>query len=70
MSGRSCVFPEAVTEYSRTSKIKLEFLPPYSLNLNERFWKFFKPEVLYNCYYDTFEEYKPARKDYFAELDS
>jgi len=30
-----------------------EFLPAYSPNLNliERFWKFFKRQVLYNRYY-------------------
>jgi len=63
---------KAVAEYLRTSKIKLEFLPPYSPNLNliERFWKFFKREVLYNCYYDTFDKYKSACKNFFAELDS
>jgi transposase len=47
-------------------------LPPYSPNLNliERFWKFFKREVLFNRYYDTFDKYKTACKDFFGELDS
>ena len=42
---------KAVTEYLRTSKIKLHFLPPYSPNLNpiERFWKWMKERV-----YNTF----------------
>jgi transposase len=63
---------KAVTEYLRTSRIKLVFLPPYSPNLNliERFWKFFKREVLYNRYYDTFDKYKAACKKFFGELDS
>ena len=61
-----------VAEYLRTSRIKLEFLPPYSPNLNliECFWKFFKREVLYNRYYDTFAKYKTACKDFFGDLDS
>ena len=63
---------KAVTEYLRTSRIKLVFLPPYSPNLNliERFWKFFKREVLYNRYYDTFDKYKAACKRFFGEVDS
>ena len=63
---------KAVTDYLRTSRIELEFLPPYAPNLNliERFWKFFKRQVLYNHYYDTFEKYKEACKKFFAELDS
>lgn len=63
---------KAVTEYLRTSRIKLEFLPPYSPNLNliERFWKFFKREVLYNRYYDTFDKYKAACRNFFGDLDS
>jgi transposase len=63
---------KAVAEYLQTSRIKLEFLPPYSPNLNliERFWKFFKREVLYNRYYDTFDKYKSACKKFFADLDS
>ena len=46
---------KAVAEYSKTSRIKLVFLPPYSPNLNliERFWKFFKRQVLYNTYYEA-----------------
>ncbi len=57
----------------------LEFLPPYSPNLNliERYWKFFKKKVLYNQYYETFDEFEAAcnsffrkKKKYQAELKS
>jgi transposase len=63
---------KAVTAYLETSRIELEFLPPYAPNLNliERFWKFFKREVLYNTYYATFDSYKAACKKFFSELDS
>ena len=49
------------------SKVKLLFLPPYSPNLNliERFWKYFKKQILYNHYYPTFDEFKAACVNFF-----
>jgi transposase len=63
---------KAVAEYLKNSRINLLFLPPYSPNLNliERFWKFFKRQVLYNRYYEAFDDYKNACKRFFRELDS
>ena len=63
---------KAVSEYLENSRIDLLFLPPYSPNLNliERFWKFFKRQVLYNHYYEAFNDYKNACKRFFRELDS
>ena len=63
---------KAVAEYPENSRIDLLFLPPYSPNLNliERFWKFFKRQVLYNHYYEAFNDYKNACKWFFRELDS
>jgi transposase len=57
-----------VQEYSKTSRIKLVFLPPYAPNLNliERLWKFFKKEILYNQYFETFAEFKAACEAFFA----
>jgi transposase len=61
------------------TKIKLIFLPPYSPNLNliERYWKFFKKKVMNDRYYETFDEFKQAcknffrkRKKYFPELQT
>ena len=51
------------------TKIKLIFLPPYSPNLNliERYWKFFKKKVLNNRYYETFDEFKQACKNFFRK---
>ena len=63
---------KAVAEYLEDSRIDLLFLPPYSLNLNliERFWKFCERQVLDNHYYETFDKYKKACKQFFRELDS
>ena len=57
-----------VSAFLETSKIELVFLPPYAPNLNliERFWKFFKKQVLYNRYYETFDKFKNACAAFFA----
>lgn len=57
-----------VRAFLETSKIELVFLPPYAPNLNliERFWKFFKKQILYNRYYETFEKFKKACEAFFA----
>ena len=51
----------------RGSKIVYHFLPSYSPNLNliERLWKFFKKEILYNTYYEKFEDFLAACKGFF-----
>jgi transposase len=45
---------QVVSEYLLNSKIELVFLPPYAPNLNliERYWWFFKKEILYGKYYE------------------
>lgn len=52
------------------SKIKPLFLPSYSPNLNliERLWKYFRKCVLYNSYYEKFEQFKAACEGFFANL--
>ena len=52
----------AVKKYLEGSKIELHFLPPYSPNLNpiERLWKWMKERVLYNTYYEAFEDFRDA----------
>ncbi len=56
-----------VMKYLEESKVKLVFLPAYSPNLNliERLWKYFRKIVLYNKYYETFDEFKKACKSFF-----
>jgi transposase len=63
---------KAVRAYLEHSRIDLQFLPPYApnLNLTERFWTYFKRQVLYNQYYETFADYKAACKAFFAGLDA
>jgi transposase len=58
---------QLVKDYLKTSRIKIHFLPGYSPNLNlmERLWKFFKKKTLYNKYYETFEEFLSACKNFF-----
>jgi len=53
------------------SKIKLIFLPAYSPNLNliERYWKFFKKNVLYGKYYEKFSDFKQACDDFFSQTN-
>ena len=54
-------------EKLKGSRIVIHYLPSYSPNLNliERLWKFFKKEILYNTYYETFEGFLSACKNFF-----
>lgn len=60
-----------VTEFLETSRVKLVFLPPYSPNLNliERLWKFMKNKILYNQYYEKFNEFKEATLGFFENIE-
>lgn len=59
---------KAVKAYLESSRVELVFLPPYAPNLNliERLWKFFKRQVLYNRYFETFSEFKAACEGFFS----
>jgi transposase len=63
---------KAVKQYLETSKVCLHFLPPYSPNLNpiERLWKWMKERVIYNTYYEHFEDFKGAIFGFFAVLST
>ena len=54
-------------EKLKGTKIVLHYLPGYSPNLNliERLWKFFKKNILYNKYYERFEDFLSACKSFF-----
>jgi transposase len=51
-------------------KIQLLHIPPYSPNLNliERLWKFMRKKIINLHYYPTFEEFRKAIHDFFAQL--
>ena len=53
---------QKVKAFLKTSKIEVNYLPPYSPNLNpiERLWKWMKQRVLYNTYYECFDDFKEA----------
>jgi len=61
---------QSVVKYLENSKIKLHFLPPYSPNLNpiERLWKWMKERVIYNTYYEDYEEFRLAIFGFFHVL--
>ena len=63
---------KTVKQYLETSKISLHFLPPYSPNLNpiERLWKWLKERVIYNTYYEDFEEFRDAIFGFFDILST
>ncbi len=65
-----CYRAREVMEYLKTSRINLEYLPPYSPNLNliERLWKFMRKHVLYNRYYPTFESFRSELLFFFERL--
>jgi len=53
---------KAVKEAAKELKIKIEYLPGYSPNLNliERYWGFLRKKIIVNKHYGTFEEFKGA----------
>lgn len=59
-----------VQEKAEELGIVLEFLPPYSPNLNliERLWKFFKKTIMKDTYYPTFEEFYHATSSFFKDI--
>lgn len=59
-----------VSEYLESSRIKLEFLPPYSPNLNliERLWRFMHKKVTNNKYYESFDIFKNEIFGFFENI--
>jgi transposase len=58
------------TYLEKNKRLKLIFLPPYSPNLNliERLWRFYKKEILYDNYYETFEKFKQKTLLFFKNI--
>jgi transposase len=59
-----------VQDFLADSRIHLHFLPPYSPNLNpiERLWKWMKEVVVYNTYYEEFDDFRSAILGFFKSL--
>jgi transposase len=60
-----------VREHFAGTNVEFHFLPPYAPNLNliERLWKFLKAKVL-SRYYQTFEQFAAAIRDFLANLSA
>jgi transposase len=60
-----------VKDEARKQNIALDYLPPYSPNLNpiERLWKFVRKKFFKDKYRDTFDKFCQQLDDFFANLD-
>ena len=58
-----------VWDYLKTSRIQIVYLPSYSPNLNliERLWKLLKKRVMYNKYYEKFDDFREAILAFFKK---
>lgn len=61
---------KAIKTYAKKLKIKIHFLPPYSPNLNpiERLWKIMREQVMYNQYYESFDDFTNAMQYFFKTI--
>lgn len=59
-----------VSDYLKTSRVEIKFLPPYSpdLNLIERLWRFMNKKVRNNRYYEKFSDFKKAICTFFENI--
>ena len=53
-------------------KIDIEYLPPYSPNLNliERYWKFLKSHCLNSKFYKNFDAFKSAIESFIQRTNN
>lgn len=60
-----------VTEYLKTSRVKIHYLPAYSPNLNpiERLWKLMKKKTMNNKFHKTYKEFKTALEQFFQNIN-
>ena len=64
-------YNETLREWlAENPKIQVLYLPTYSPNINliERLWKFLRKKVINLHYYATFDEFKRAIREFFANL--
>jgi transposase len=64
-------YTHMVADEAHRQGILLDYLPPYSPNLNpiERLWKFVRKEFFKDKYRDTFAKFRTQLDDFFANLD-
>jgi transposase len=64
-------YAQTVTAAARQQRIVLDYLPPYSPNLNpiERLWKFVRRQFFKDKYRDTFTQFRTELDAFFAHLD-
>ena len=62
---------QTVQAAARQQRIRPEYLPPYSPNLNpiERLWKFVRKKFFKDRYRDTFAKFCAQLEEFFANLD-
>ena len=62
----------SVRDEAQRQRIRLEYLPPYSPNLNpiERLWKFVRKRFFKDKYRDSFDKFCTQLLDFFAHLDA
>jgi transposase len=62
---------QKVQAAARQQRIRLEYLPPYSPNLNpiERLWKLVRKKFFKDRYRETFAKFCTQLQDFFANLD-
>jgi transposase len=59
-----------IIEFTKSTKIILHYLPPYSPNLNpiERLWKIMHEYVTYNKYYEKFSHFTESIINFFKDI--
>ena len=59
-----------VQAWAKELRIELHYLPAYSPNLNpiERLWKVMHEQVTYNKYYEKFNEFCDATRNFFKNI--
>jgi transposase len=64
-------YTQAVAEAAALQRIHLDYLPPYSPNLNpiERLWKFVRKHFFKDKYRSTFADFCTQLQQFFANLD-
>lgn len=62
---------QTVQAAAQQQRIRLDYLPPYSPNLNpiERLWKFVRKKFFKDRYRETFAKFCAQLQDFFANLD-